>query len=247
VDVFIAPWQVAAILFVLGVLFLGLSVWLRMRWESHLVNTVAVDRTVRVNLFGFALILGGAIVFLASSAPPVAVVLLAVSAIWLVVCLRGRPRRIHVESETVFRCTPEEAFALLAEPRKEPLYCPELERIEVLSVGALAIGTVIRGWVRLPRDSSGPGLYLVAEEVITQYHPPHAYASRIVGKPAETRLLFNAVGDGTKVVAAYDSLIEFEVAGTGGIFFRGEAEQRILKNRQEAWERARLILEHRAA
>ena len=229
-DASAAAFQLAAILFILGVLFLALSVWLRLRWVSHPVDTAAVARTVRINLVGYALQLGGAIVFLAKVALPVATVLLVVSGTWLVLCVQGRPRRVHVESDTIFRCTREEAFALLGDPRKEPLYFPETERTEVGSAGEMAVGTVIRGWVRIPRDSSHHGLYLVAEEVITEYDPPRI-----------------CVTDGTHVTAVYDSVIEFEPAVTGGVFFRGEAERRILKSRQAAWERARLILEHPAA
>jgi len=242
-----AAFQLAAILFILGVLFLALSVWLRLRWVSYPVDTAAVARTVRINLVGYALQLGGAIVFLAKVALPVATVLLVVSGTWLVLCVQSRPRRVHVESDTIFRCTREEAFALLGDPRKEPLYFPETERTEVGSAGEMAVGTVIRGWVRIPRDSSHHGLYLVAEEVITEYDPPRICVTRIVGKSAQTRLVFNAVADGTHVTAVYDSVIEFEPVVTGGVFFRGEAERRILKSRQAAWERARLILEHPAA
>ena len=78
-DASAAAFQLAAILFILGVLFLALSVWLRLRWVSHPVDTAAVARTVRINLVGYALQLGGAIVFLAKVALPVATVLLVVS------------------------------------------------------------------------------------------------------------------------------------------------------------------------
>jgi len=94
-DASAAAFQLAAILFILGVLFLALSVWLRLRWVSHPVDTAAVARTVRINLVGYALQLGGAIVFLAKVALPVATVLLVVSGTWLVLCVQGRPRRVR--------------------------------------------------------------------------------------------------------------------------------------------------------
>jgi hypothetical protein len=247
VDLLSAPFALANILLVLGVLVLGLSAWLRNRWESNLVNARDAKRLARTVLAGLALVLSGTTVLLAEVMLPVAIVLMALIATWLVMCMRPAPRRIHVESETVFRCTPEKAYDLLAEPRKEPLFRSETERVEVLSVGTLAVGTVVRGWVRLPRDSGTPGIYLVAEEVITEYDPPRIYATRVVGQPSQTRLTFDAVANATRVIADYQSTIGFAEAVTGGVFSRGEVERRILRLRQEGWERARAILEEPAA
>jgi hypothetical protein len=216
VDLLSAAFALGNILLVLGVLVLGLSAWLRNRWESHLVNHRAAKRLARTFLAGLALVLGGTIVFLAEVILPVAIVLMALIATWLVMCMRRAPRRIRVESQTVFRCTPEKAYDLLAEPRKEPLFRPETERVEVLSVGALAVGTVVRGWA-------------------------------VVGQPSQTRLTFDAVANGTRVTAGYRSTIGFAEAVMGGVFSRGEVERRILKLRQEGWERARAILEEPAA
>ncbi len=187
------------------------------------------------------------IVFLGEVAPLIAAMLLGLTAIWLLACLRRRAWQIRVESGTVFRCTPEKVFALMADPRNEPRYRPEAERVELLSPGELAVGTMARGWVRIPRDSSNLGLYLVADEVITEFDPPRVVVTRIVGKSSQTRLTFVAVAEGTHVTAAYDSRIDFEEAVTSGLFFRGDAERRLAKSWKEAWERARVLLEEPTA
>jgi hypothetical protein len=237
----------AATLFLAGALLLGWALWLWQQWESGLANPAAVHRTERISLAGAGLMLSAVILYLAMLVPPLAIVALAATAIWLVACMRRSARRIHAQSDTVFRCTPEKAFALLAEPQKEPLYRRELERVELLSAGRPAVGTAFRAWVRIQGDPGQPGIHLVGEELITEYDPPRVYATTVVGEPTQTRLVFEDVADGTHVKATYEDVISVEEAVMGGVFRRGEVERRILKLRQEGWERARALLDEPAA
>jgi Polyketide cyclase / dehydrase and lipid transport len=233
-------------LLVAGLVVVAMTTWLRFRWESHLVGTRSVSRTSWLHLLGFALMLSGAAVFLYQLAAPLALVLAGLTIVWVIACSLNRFRRVYVESATIFRCSPDKAFALLGDPRKETLYRPELERLEVLSTDTVTVGTVIRAWVRI-QASSLVGLYLVVDAEITEYDPPHALAERIVGKSARARVVFRAVDAGTQVTTTYDDRIELPVALTGGVFFRREAERHILESRLQGWERARHILEEPAA
>ena len=236
----------AATLFLVGALLLGWAFWLRQLWESGLANPASVHRTERISLAGAGLVLSAVILYLAMLIPPLAIVALAATTIWLVACTRRSARRIHAQSDTVFRCTPEKAFALLADPQKEPLYRRELERVQLLAARP-AVGTVFRAWVRIQGDPGHPGIHLVGEELITEFDPPRVYAATVVGEPVRTRLVFERVADGTHVTATYGDVISFEEAAMGGVFRRSEVERRILKFRQEGWERARALLEEPAA
>jgi len=244
---FLAVFAGPDILLVLGVVLFWWSYRMRKRQERVLATPAAVGRAVTISLVGLVLFVAGLVVFLIDLAPPLAGALLILAVAWIALCSTGQFRRIHVESVTTFRCSPDKAFALLADPRKQPLYVPEIERIEVLSPGEIGVGTVCRAWVRIPGAPGRPGLFLVADDEIVAYEPSHTYASRIVGKATRSRTVFTQVEGGTQVIERQDDMIEFQMAVTGGVLFRREAEQLNAQHVQKTWERARALLEEPAA
>lgn len=201
----------------------------------------------RLHVSGYVLLIAGGTLLVAMLAPAFALIIAVVTTAWVGACVPSRLRRIVARSETTFRCSPERAFELLADPIQEPRYRTEIERIELLSPLPVRVGTLARGWVRIPRDAKLLGLHLMADEVVTEYDPPRTYGTQVRGEPAQTRLRFDAVGDVTRVMASYEDVMDFANAVTGGLLFRAYAQRKILESRRQGWDRARLILEQPAA
>lgn len=237
----------ADLFFLPGLALLFAGHWLVKRWEYKPVTPARTAGPMLVSLAGGILMLFGVIAFLVELAPPLAVVLAISATVWAVYCARPAARRIRAASQTTFRCTPAEAFGLLADPRREALYRPEVERTEIVTGGRPGVGAVIRQAVRIPPHGNTQGVYMIAEERITEYDAPRTFAAQLVGKRARSRSVFEATAGGTRVTTVYDDLLEIRTALIGGIFFIAAAERQIRQDREEGWERARVLLEHPAA
>jgi len=84
----------------------------------------------------------------------------------------GERPRWMVEVSGVLACTPEEAFALVGDPRNDARYAPQVVAVALDAPGGPREGTTYRETIRIGPTTRTLGC------TITAYDPPHAIGTR---------------------------------------------------------------------
>jgi hypothetical protein len=165
--------------------------------------------------------------------------LLGVAAVWVLVWLPERLRRVSATTTMVFARDRATVFAFLSDFRSQTKYMPNVELVEKLTDGPIGIGTRF-----LTRVHVGNSFYEGIDR-ITDYQQDTRYASS-VESPLRHPLgvaTFESVTEGTLGTFRFTSTLSYNSAVLGSGLRRWGIGQRLVAQRRAAWTRVKEILE----
>ena len=170
---------------------------------------------------------------------PLAPVLLIVAAIWLLVWMPSRARRVHDQDTLHISRPPADVSAYLLDQRHLPLWYPGYMSSELLEGHDLGVGATFRQVVH-------PGGHAVeALTTVDEYEPGRRLCSHVMHSPGHGRSCYSFSEDGRGTVATYDFEMEQPYPGAlvGSVMFLGDALRKVRVQRRQAFDKLKSILE----
>jgi hypothetical protein len=170
---------------------------------------------------------------------PMAPVLLTVAAIWLLVWMPARTRRVHDQDTLHVSRPPTDVSAYLLDQRHIPLWYPGYVSSELLEGHDLGVGATFRQVVK-PR-----GQAMEAMTKVDEYEPGRRVCSHVIQAPGHGRSCYSFSAEGSGTVAIYDFDIEQPYPGAllGSVMFAGDALRKMRAQRRQAFDKLKSILE----
>lgn len=155
-------------------------------------------------------------------------------ALW---CLPYSARRIDYRLAVVANCSPEDAFALVSDPRNWNRYLPQLGVQETFDE-PLHIGSIVHEtW------KEGRTVY-TEDEVVIAYEPGHRFGTASVGRrPIDGVYEMTPVEGGTEIAWTYSSAFTYAQAVLGGVLRRRGFIARMIERRQKSLDAIKGLLE----
>lgn len=143
---------------------------------------------------------------------------------------------VRIQGSTLIARRPDEVFAFVADERNEPAYNPRMTRVELLTPGALGVGTRWRATV----ESGGRPMDMTM--AVTEFAPPRRLASRTTMPGADVRgaITFDPDPVGTRLAWSWE-------LRPRGVLRLAAPLIGVIGRRQEAamWTRLKQLLESR--
>ena len=192
--------------------------------------TVALAAMFAVDVLG---------VLQAASRPAVAWVLLGLAAVWVLLWLPPRLRRLTATTTMVFGRDRATVFAFLSDFRNQMQYVPNVELVEKLTGGPIGVGTRF-----LTRMHAG-NVVIEAVDRILEFEQDTRYASSVESSrqiPLGVAT-FETVAEGTLGTFTFTTTRSYTSALLGSTLRRWQLGHRLTARRREAWARVNEILE----
>lgn len=190
---------------------------------------------------------GGALVvteglFLAITRWPFAVVYAAVVLAYVALWVAPGMRHIAFRAAVVARCTPDEAFALVSNPRNWPRYFPNIQVFEPIQL-PLKAGDLIRDRV------SGPLLVVDAVERVLVAEPGRRFGTAVTPNARHSSGVyeFSTVSGGTEIAYVYNATLTLTEALAGVAFERASLVAKLRQQREAGLQRVKQLLEAQPA
>jgi hypothetical protein len=166
-------------------------------------------------------------------------ILLIAAAIWLLLWMPQRTRRVHEQDIFHVARTPEEVSAYLLDQRHLPLWYPGYVSSELQDGKDLGVGATFRQVVQ-PR-----GRPMEAFVVVDEYESGRRLCARVTQAPGGGRSCYSFSPEAGGTVAAYEFDVEqpYPSALIGSTFFVGDALRKVRAQRRQAFDKLKSILE----
>jgi hypothetical protein len=204
------------------------------RRERRLAAAAEATSAVSLEIIaGFLAVLG------AIGGSRMAPVLLIAAAIWLLLWMPSRTRRVHDQDTLHISRSPSDVSAYLLDQRHLPLWYPGYVSSELLEGHDLGVGATFRQVVK-PR-----GQALEALTTVDEYEPGRRLCSHVMQAPGHGRSCYSFSADGPGTVAVYDFDIEQPYPGAllGSVMFLGDTLRKVRAQRRHAFDKLKSIVE----
>ena len=174
---------------------------------------------------------------LATSFTPLATIYGAAALAYVLLSVPSSTRRQSYRSAVVARCTLEDAFALVSNPRNWPRYFPQLEVDEPVDAPP-HVGSMVHVRVREGRQ------VVEADERVTELEAGRRFATAVVTPHANEGLYeFTPVAGGTEIAYSFHGEMTVAQAVLGGAVNRNGLLKRMISQREEGMQRIKQLLE----
>jgi polyketide cyclase/dehydrase/lipid transport protein len=166
-------------------------------------------------------------------------ILLIAAAIWFLVWMPERARRVRDQDTLHVERDPDEVSAYLLDQRHVPLWYPGYLSSELQDGNELGVGATFRQVVE-PR-----GRPMEAFVVVDEYEPGRRLCSRVTQAPGGGRSCYSFSPEAGGTVATYEFDVEqpYPSALIGSTFFVGDALRKVRAQRRQAFDKLKSILE----
>ena len=140
------------------------------------VDLMRIERQARSTLLAWAFVIGAlAVLAAAITSPIVAVLIIAVVAVWVLIWTPSWLRRVTVETTVLIQRDPAAVFSFVVDSRNEPLYMSTVQSVEKVTDGPVGPGTQFRAHVH-----PTPSTSWVALGQIVDFEPNRRLTFRVV-------------------------------------------------------------------
>jgi len=191
------------------------------------------ERQGRSSLLGAAFVVGAvALLVAAATSPTVALLIIGVTALWVLLWTPTWLRRVKVESSALIQRDAATVFSFVADAQNLPLYRPTVLSVEKLTEGPIGPGTEFRSEIRL---TSGTTTKAITQ--IVDYEPDRRMTSRVISglTPNLDVITFAPADGGTLLHDRSEWEISFNLALAGAAFRNPHARLQIMAAQQSFW------------
>jgi len=206
------------------------------------VDLMRIERQARSTLLAWAFVIGAlAVLAAAITSPIVAVLIIAVVAVWVLIWTPSWLRRVTVETTVLIQRDPAAVFSFVVDSRNEPLYMSTVQSVEKITDGPVGPGTQFRAHVH-----PTPSTSWVALGQIVDFEPNRRLTFRVVSvrDPNLDVFTFTPADGGTLLNHRFESEISFNLALIGSAFRIPRAKRQMVAARQAGWIKLKQILEN---
>jgi len=206
------------------------------------VDLMRIERQARSTLLAWAFVIGAlAVLAAAITSPIVAVLIIAVVAVWVLIWTPSWLRRVTVETTVLIQRDPAAVFSFVVDSRNEPLYMSTVQSVEKVTDGPVGPGTQFRAHVH-----PTPSTSWVALGQIVDFEPNRRLTFRVVSvrDPNLDVFTFTPAAGGTLLNHRFESEISFNLALIGSAFRIPRAKRQMAAVRQAGWIKLKQILEN---
>lgn len=220
-----------------GLVLFGIAWIMRLRRGGKPARIEQLLQEQRLNAVGLGLFAATMTFALATNFTPLATIYAAAALAYVLWSVPSSTRRQSYRSAVVVRCTPEDAFALVSNPRNWPRYFPQLEVDEPVDAPS-HVGSIIHVRVREGRQ------VVAADERVTELEAGRRFATAVVTPHANEGLYeFTPVADGTEIAYSFHGEMTVAQAVLGGAVNRNSLLKRMISQREEGMQRIKQLLE----
>jgi uncharacterized protein YndB with AHSA1/START domain len=205
------------------------------------VDLMRIERQARSTLLAWAFVIGAlAVLAAAITSPIVAVLIIAVVAVWVLIWTPSWLRRVTVETTVLIQRDPAAVFSFVVDSRNEPLYMSTVQSVEKVTDGPVGPGTQFRAHVH-----PTPSTSWVALGQIVDFEPNRRLTFRVVSvrDPNLDIFTFTPADGGTLLNHRFESAISFNLALIGSAFRIPHAKRQMVATSQAGWIKLKQILE----
>ena len=241
----VAVYVVAPAVFLNIALGAGVLVWViqRLTGSSRPGPATNVERSLRYMAISGGVVVVIVTILLGLTFPLGALVYAVAVAFYLVYTMPSSRRQFGYHTTITLRCTPEVAFALVADPRNWSRYSPDLQILEPIDT-PLRVGSVVRQRVTVNART------LDEEDEITVIEPGRKLGMRVVvdGQVRHASTYeFRPADPGTEISFRSELFESVGVSLFGGALRRGEVLNLLRSRREKTMLRMKEILEAQPA
>ncbi len=220
-----------------GLVLFGVAWVMRLRRGRKPARIEQLLLEQRLNAIAAGLFVATMTFALATNFTPLATIYGAAALAYVLLSAPSSTRRQSYRSAVVVRCTPEDAFALVSNPRNWPRYFPQLEVAEPVDAPP-HVGSVIHLRVREGRQ------VVEADERVTELEAGRRFATAVVTPHANEGLYeFTPVADGTEIAYSFHGEMTVAQAVLGGAVNRNGLLKRMIAQREEGMQHIKQLLE----
>jgi uncharacterized protein YndB with AHSA1/START domain len=199
------------------------------------------ERQGRSILLAVAFVIGPvALLAAAITSPTVAVLIIAVVAVWVLIWTPSWLRRVNIETTVLIQRDPAAVFSFVADSRNQPLYASTVQSVEKITDGPVGPGTQFRTKVQVT-----PATTWEAIGGIVDFEPNRRLTFRVVSvrDPNLDVFTFTPADGGTVLKHRFESEISFNLALIAAAFRIPQARRQMAASSQTGWIKLKQILE----
>jgi uncharacterized membrane protein len=203
------------------------------------------ERQGRSMLLAIAFVIG-AIALLAAAviSASVALIVVGVTALWVLLWTPPALRRLQLETSVVIQRDLATVFAFVEDARNLPLYMPTVMSVDKLTDGPIGPGTQFRSKMQLT-----PAATTESIAQIVDYEPNRRMTSRVtsIATPNLSVATFTPADGGTLLRSRFETEVSFNLALVGAAFRIPQARRQMMAVQDSCWLSLKQVLENTAA